>query len=171
MTTSTTNLIRLQSDLKDYVRGEYELRNTRNGTHIITKEMADYSAMKCYLKKNNLHYFTLSPNSEKPMKAVIRHLVPDTPAEDICNSLEDLGLNVINVRQMTATERAPSRQTHVETLPLFFVTLTRNMKCQEIFKLNSLNHIIINVELYRGQNGLTQCCNLQNFGHIWANCK
>jgi hypothetical protein len=26
--TSTTNLIRLKSDLKDHVRGEYEFRNT-----------------------------------------------------------------------------------------------------------------------------------------------
>jgi hypothetical protein len=28
--TLTTNLIRLQSDLKDHVKGEYEFRNTRN---------------------------------------------------------------------------------------------------------------------------------------------
>jgi hypothetical protein len=49
MTTSTTNLIRLYSDLKDHVKGEYKFQNTRNGTHIITKEMADYSAMKSYL--------------------------------------------------------------------------------------------------------------------------
>jgi hypothetical protein len=45
MITSTTNLIRLQRDLKEHVKGEYEFRNTRNGTCII-KKMADYSAMK-----------------------------------------------------------------------------------------------------------------------------
>jgi hypothetical protein len=39
--------------------------------------MADYSAMKSYLEKNDLHYSTFSPNSEKPMKAVIRHLPSD----------------------------------------------------------------------------------------------
>jgi hypothetical protein len=43
-------------------------------SHIITKEMAEYSAMKTYLEKNNLHYFTFSQNSEKPTKAVIHHL-------------------------------------------------------------------------------------------------
>jgi hypothetical protein len=59
---------------------------------IITKEMADYSAMKSYLETNNLRYFTFSPNSEKPIKAVIHHLPPDTQAEDISNSLEDLCL-------------------------------------------------------------------------------
>jgi hypothetical protein len=66
--------------------------------------------MKSYLEKNNLHYFTFSPNSKKPIKAVICHLPPDMTAEDISNSLEDLGFNVINVRQMMANRRAPHGQ-------------------------------------------------------------
>jgi hypothetical protein len=61
--------------------------------------MVDYSAMKFYLEKNNLQYFTFFPNSENSIKAVIRHLPPDTPAEDISNGLENLRFNVINVRQ------------------------------------------------------------------------
>jgi hypothetical protein len=36
--TSTTNLIRIKSDLKDRVKGEYEFRNIRNGTSIISKK-------------------------------------------------------------------------------------------------------------------------------------
>jgi hypothetical protein len=32
-----TTPIRLQSDLKQHVKGEYDFRNTRNGTRIITK--------------------------------------------------------------------------------------------------------------------------------------
>jgi hypothetical protein len=59
--------------------------------------MADYSAMKSYLEKNN-HYFTSSPNSETPIKAVIHHLPSD--ASDISNSPKDLG---INVKGMKAT--------------------------------------------------------------------
>jgi hypothetical protein len=53
----------------------------------------------------------------------------------------------------------------------YLVTLTRNVKSQKIFKLNSLNHIMIKVELYRAQIGLTNCYNCQNFGLVWANCK
>jgi hypothetical protein len=45
--------------------------------------MAYYSAMKLYLEKNHRRHFTSSPNSEKPIKAVIRHLTPDTQTEDI----------------------------------------------------------------------------------------
>jgi hypothetical protein len=55
--------------------------------------------MKSHLEKNNLQYYTFSPNSEKPIKAVIRHLPPDMPAETISNSLENFGFNAINVRQ------------------------------------------------------------------------
>jgi hypothetical protein len=70
-----------------------------------------------------------------------------------------------------ATRTAPNRQTHVESLPLFLVTLTRNIKSQEIFKTNSLNHIFIKTELYRAQTGLTQGYNCQSLGHALANCK
>jgi hypothetical protein len=104
--------------------------------------MADYSAMKFYLEKNDLQYFTFSPHSENPIKAVIRHLLPDMPAEDISNNLEDLGFNVINVRQLMTNRRAPYGQTYVETLPIFLVTLTRNLKSQEILILNSLKKLL-----------------------------
>jgi hypothetical protein len=65
--------------------------------------MADYSAIKCFLEKNNLHYFTFSPNSKKPIKAVICHLPADMSTEDIFNSLDNLAFNVINIRKMVAT--------------------------------------------------------------------
>jgi hypothetical protein len=91
------------------------------------------------------------------MKAIIRHHSPDKPAKDISNSLEGLGCNVVNVRQMEATLVTPNGQTNVEPLRLFLVTLTRNRESQEIFKLNSLNHIIIKVKPYRPQIGLMEC--------------
>jgi hypothetical protein len=70
--------------------------------------------------------------------------------------VEGLGFNVFNVRQFMTNRRAPNIQTHVKTLPLSLVTLIRNAKSQEIFKLNSLKHIIIiKVEYYRAQTGLT----------------
>jgi hypothetical protein len=98
--TSTTNLIRLQSNLKEPFRGEYEFENTRNETCIMTKGMVDYSAMKSYLEKN-LHSFTCSPNSAKQIKAVIDPPPPHMPAEDISNSLDDFDFNVVSVMQWT----------------------------------------------------------------------
>jgi hypothetical protein len=83
------------------------------------------------------------------------------PAENISHNLEGFGYNLINVRQMTATQRAPNGQTQMETLPLFLVTLTRNIKSKEIYKMNCLNHLI-KVELFWGPTDLTQCYNCQN---------
>jgi hypothetical protein len=101
---------------------------------------------------------------------VIRHLPIDTPAEDISNGLVDLGFDVISVKQMTTMRSSESGRRQIN-LPLFLITLIRNEKSQTIFKLNGLCHIAIRVEVFKAQNGITQCYNCQTFGHIWANCR
>jgi hypothetical protein len=169
--TSSTNLMQLQRQIQNIVTGSFEFRNTRSGTRIVTKEMADYSAIKKHLENHNLSYYTFFPKSEKPVKAVIRHLPKDTPAQDISDGLVSLGFDVINVKQMTATRRTPTEGTNIANLPLFLITLPRTAKSQELFRLTNLCHIAIRVEAYRAQNGLTQCYNCQQFGHVWANCK
>jgi hypothetical protein len=98
----------------------------------------DYSAMKSYLEKNDLQYFTFCINPEKPIMAVFRRLPPDTPSEGIPSSLENLGFSVIKERQITGNRSASSGQTHVETVPLFLVTLTRNTKSLLIFRLKAI---------------------------------
>jgi hypothetical protein len=65
--TSIINLIQLQKQLRSLVKGNFEFRNTRNGTRIVTKGMADYSAIKEYLNSQNLNYFTFYPKSIKPI--------------------------------------------------------------------------------------------------------
>jgi hypothetical protein len=169
--TSSANLIQLQKQLKSVVRGDFEFRSTRNGTRVVTKGMADFEAVKSYFTNNNLSYYSFFPKSQKPIKAVIRHLPPNTPAEDISDGLVNRGFDVISVKQMTSTRRSSSEGETTRNLPLFLITLPRTAKSQEIFKLPSLCHISISVEAYRAQTGLTQCHNCQQFGHVWANCR
>jgi hypothetical protein len=69
--TSAINLIQLQKQLKGLVEGSFEFQNTRNGTRIVTKEIADFSAIKEYLNSQNLNYFTFYPKSLNPIMAVI----------------------------------------------------------------------------------------------------
>ncbi|XP_023721037.1 uncharacterized protein LOC111871883 [Cryptotermes secundus] len=168
--TSTTNLMQLQRKVKELVTGNFEFRNTRSGTRIVTKEMADFLAIKNFLESTNLSYFTFFPKSEKPFKAVIRHLPHNTPAEDISDILVSLGFDVISVKQMIS-RLTPPEGTKNTYLPLFLITLPRTEKSQEAFQLTNLCYIAIKVEAYRAQSGLTQCYNCQQFGHVWANCK
>jgi hypothetical protein len=169
--TSAANLILLQKQLKGLVKRNFEFQSTRNGTRAVTKERADYSAIRAYFDSNHLHYYTFQPKSENPIKAVIRQLPGDNPAEDISNGLQDLAFSNLSVKQITANRPSPEGGSDSINLPLFLVTLTRSPKSQEICKLKSLCHIVIRVEAYRAQNGLTQCFNCQQFGHVWANCR
>jgi hypothetical protein len=99
------------------------------------------------------------------------HLPINTPAEDISDGLMSLSFDVISVKQITTTRRSSPDDPKSINLPPFLIILPRSQKSQEIFRLQSLCHIVIKVEAYRTRNGLTQCHNYQQFGYVWANCK
>jgi hypothetical protein len=99
------------------------------------RSMADFQSVKSHFDAHNLSYYSFYPKSEKPMKAVIRHLTNNTPAEDISDGLVSLGFNVISVKQMSATRRSPSYGSTTINLPLFLITLPRTTKYKEIFRL------------------------------------
>jgi hypothetical protein len=130
--TSAVNLIQLQKQLKGVVSEDFEFRSTRNGTRVITRGMADFQSVKSHFENKHLSYYTFYPKSEKPIKAVIRHLPHGTPAEDISDGLVSLGFDVVSVKQMT-TSRSPPEESKVITLPLSLVTLPRTAKSQESF--------------------------------------
>jgi hypothetical protein len=46
--TSATNLLQLQKQIKGIVKGSSEIRNTKKRTRVLTKEMADFSAIKSF---------------------------------------------------------------------------------------------------------------------------
>jgi hypothetical protein len=94
--TAATNLMQLQRQFRGFVTGNFEFRSTRSGTRIVTKEVADVSAIKTFLEKKELSFYTFFPKSKKPIKAVIRHLPMNTPAEDISDGLVGLGFDVIS---------------------------------------------------------------------------
>lgn len=117
--------------------------------------MAYFSTVKFYAGNNNLAYFTFYPKSLKPIKAVIRHLTLNTPAEDISDGLVRLGFDVISVKQLTVTLRSPPEGSITISISLFLITLPRTAKSQEMFRLPNLCHIAIRVGACKAQNGLT----------------
>jgi hypothetical protein len=125
--TSAVNLILLQKQLKVVVSENFEFRSTRNGTRVITRNMADFQSFKSHFDSQNLSYYFFS-KSEKTIKAVIGHLPHNTPAEDISDGLVSVGFDVVSVKQMTATRRSPPEESKIIILPLFLETLPRTAK-------------------------------------------
>jgi hypothetical protein len=100
------------------VKDEFEFRNTSNGT----KVMADFEAVKSHLSCSNLSYFSFFPKFQEPIKVVIRHLPPDTPAGDICEGLMYLDFDVLSLKQMTKTRRSSAdEKATTRKLLLFFI--------------------------------------------------
>jgi hypothetical protein len=100
--TSSTNIAHDQENHKNATNDSFEFRITRKGTRVATKEIADFFAIWSYFDMNNLYNDTFHQKSEKHVKAVIRQLPTDTPTE-ISKGLEELGHEVISVKQMSTT--------------------------------------------------------------------
>jgi hypothetical protein len=68
--------------------------------------MVNFSAIKSHFDEQKLPYFTFYPKSQKPVKAVIRHIPHSTTVEDICDGLMNLGFDVIRGKQITTNRRS-----------------------------------------------------------------
>jgi hypothetical protein len=135
----------MQRQLKGLLNGNFEFRSTRKKSRIVTKVMAAFQTSDLTSKAKTSHAFTFYPNSQKPMKTVIWHRPFTTLADDILDGLVDLGFDVISIKRMSDTRRTPGEETYRVNLPLFFITLPRTSKSQEIFNLAILCHIVIKV--------------------------
>jgi hypothetical protein len=85
----------------------------------------------------------------------------NTCSEDIVLALQELGFDIINVKQMKAKRPSPEGPITTVTFPLFC------QKSQTISNPTDLRNTDIKVETYRAQIGLTHCYNC----HIWVHCK
>jgi hypothetical protein len=57
---------------------------------------------------------------------------------------------------------------HSSISPFFLITLARNQKASESFKLTTLCNILKRAEDYIPKSRPTQCYSYQRFGHIWV---
>jgi hypothetical protein len=146
----------LQRQLKALLKGNFEFRRNRNGTKIVTKEITDFSTIRSHFGKNNVLYITYYPKSHKLVEIATAASIY-TPAEDISDGLVDLGLNVITVKQKSATHRSPEGRTFTVDFPFFLITLPGTSESQGIFELTGFCHIPIMEEAYKVQTVLMQC--------------
>ncbi|GFU48715.1 nucleic-acid-binding protein from transposon X-element [Trichonephila clavipes] len=116
-----------------------------------------YHELNRILELLKYEFYSITPKSERPIKVVIKGLPKDSKTLDIHNDLLDLGFTVDLVSQLT--ERITN-----QLLPVFMVTLPRNINNANIFKVNKLSYLTVTVEGYDSK-GVTQCYQCQKFNH------
>jgi hypothetical protein len=94
--------------------------------------MVDFLPLQSHFEGNNLSFFTFYPKFENPIKAVIRYLPQNTPAEDICNGLVSFDFDFVSIKQITTTCRSPPEISKTTNLPLFLVNIPRRAKSQKL---------------------------------------
>jgi hypothetical protein len=95
--TPAAKLLQLQKKLRGFVKGNYEFRNTKNGTTVVTKVMADFLAIKFSFHSENISVYTSFPKSQKTVKTITRYLLSNTPAE-ICEALMELYSDITSIK-------------------------------------------------------------------------
>ncbi|GFU12820.1 probable RNA-directed DNA polymerase from transposon BS [Trichonephila clavipes] len=121
-----------------------------------------YHELLDFLKKVQYEFYSIKLKSERPIKVVIKGLPKKAKTEDMHSDLIDLGFTVDRVSQLTG-------KITNQLLPVFLVTLPRNMINATIFKLDKLSYLNVTVEGYDSK-GVTQCYKCQQFNHTASNC-
>jgi tRNA U34 5-carboxymethylaminomethyl modifying enzyme MnmG/GidA len=94
----------LQKQLKELVKGNFELRNTRNRTGVVNDKTEDFSAIKSHFDDQRTSYFTFYPKSQKPVQDLICYLKYSNPEENISIRLMSPRFDVISVKQKKSNQ-------------------------------------------------------------------
>ncbi|GFX08149.1 nucleic-acid-binding protein from transposon X-element [Trichonephila clavipes] len=121
-----------------------------------------YHELLAFLKKIQYQFYSIKLKAERPIKVVIKGLPKKAKPEDIEKDLIDLGFTVDRVSQLIG-------KITNQPLPVFLVSLPRNMTNANIFKLDKLSFLNVTVEGYDSK-GVTQCYKCQQFNHTASNC-
>ncbi|GFX84166.1 nucleic-acid-binding protein from transposon X-element [Trichonephila clavipes] len=115
-----------------------------------------------HLTMLDFQFYTIKSKAEHPIKVVIKGLPRNTNPEEIKQDLEILGYTPDRVNQLIGRKNK-------RPLPIFLITLPRNLDNLKIFNLKTINYLSIRVEGYDGR-GVTQCYTCNNFNHSSENC-
>ncbi|GFY34569.1 PRE_C2HC domain-containing protein [Trichonephila clavipes] len=102
----------------------------------------------------DFEFHVIPSKADRPIKIVIKGLPRDTPLSNIQNELGTLGFTIDKVSQLTG-------RITKQLLPIFLVTLPRNLFNSKIFDLNKLCYLSVRVDGYDSNKGVTLCfsCN------------
>ncbi|GFW07246.1 putative RNA-directed DNA polymerase from transposon X-element [Trichonephila clavipes] len=111
----------------------------------------EYYELQAFLENIKYKFFSITPKKDRPIKVVINGLPRDTDTKDIHADLIDAGFTILKVTQLIG-------KITKEKIPVFLVSLPRNIPNAKIFDLKKLSYLSINV-------GVTQCYSCNKFNH------
>jgi hypothetical protein len=66
--TTQINMLKFQGEIKSIAKGSFEFRNTKNGTRVIVREMAEYLAIKSQLEKKKILFYAFHHKTLKRLR-------------------------------------------------------------------------------------------------------
>ncbi|GFX85973.1 nucleic-acid-binding protein from transposon X-element [Trichonephila clavipes] len=154
----------VRSQMKIIIDKYPKLRSRVTGEFIklYTDDFDQYHELLHFVEKVKFQFCVITPKNERPIKVVLKGLPRNFKVDEIKADLEELGFTPEKVNQLIGGQTK-------QTLPVFLVTLPRNIENLKIFRLKTLSYLSIRVEGYNGK-GVTQCYTCRNFHHGSKNC-
>ncbi|GFW55344.1 nucleic-acid-binding protein from transposon X-element [Trichonephila clavipes] len=90
------------------------------------------------------------------------YITNSTHVDEIKSDLEEQGFEPERVVQLIGRKTKPP-------LPVYMISLPRNITNLKIFDIKTLGYLSIRVEPYEGR-GISQCFTCKNFNHTYENC-
>ncbi|GBM79342.1 hypothetical protein AVEN_32956-1 [Araneus ventricosus] len=123
----------------------------------------DHRSLTDYLDSESLEYYFIAPQAEKPTKVVVHGLDIDSSCDDIKEELTKKNYRVDKVHQF---KKFRTKQ----LIPVFQVHLLPTENLKEIYKIDTLLHMIITIEPYR-RKSIGQCYHCQAVSYVASKCK
>ncbi|GBN80462.1 hypothetical protein AVEN_265951-1 [Araneus ventricosus] len=116
------------------------------------------------LNKLNKEYVLSEAPAHRPIKIVIKNLIPDHCKESLCLELEKNNFKVERINQL--------RNFRLKTFhPIFLVELAKTANVNDTYKIYKINFFKVKIEQYRKKNWATMCFNCFEFFHSERNCR
>ncbi|GFW64215.1 nucleic-acid-binding protein from transposon X-element [Trichonephila clavipes] len=129
---------------------------------LYTDSFNQYHKLSSLLENLKFPHNPITPKTERPIKVVNKGLPLNTKATNIHSDLIDLGFTVSRVTELVGNISE-------QLLPVFSISLPRNLTKAKIFDLKTLSCLSITVEGFE-RKGETQCFQCNQFNHTANQC-
>lgn len=156
------NYQEILKDIKTNITGEFTTQNRPDSLKINLNSEDDFRKLTAFYDEQNVQYYTYQNPEHTNMSVVIRNIPISITETEIENELK-ANYNIKKVTRLLNKDKKP--------IPICAVEITKDGKELDIFKLQRLNHSIVEVQPRRKSSNIPQCTRCQRFGHTKNYCK